>query len=85
MGDVAAKYPEDHEAKIFYALALAVAADPGVPSLETLRGVIASVGVTRLTLSRVSMAIGANQAGGWASTYIRTSGVYSQRKARQPG
>jgi tetratricopeptide (TPR) repeat protein len=29
MGDVAAKYPEDHEAKIFYALALAVAADPG--------------------------------------------------------
>ena len=27
--DVAAKYPEDHEAKIFYALALAVAADPG--------------------------------------------------------
>jgi hypothetical protein len=28
MGDVAAKYPEDHEAKIFYALALAVAADP---------------------------------------------------------
>ncbi len=29
MADVAAKYPEDHEAKIFYALALAVAADPG--------------------------------------------------------
>jgi hypothetical protein len=29
MEDVAAKYPEDHEAKIFYALALAVAADPG--------------------------------------------------------
>jgi hypothetical protein len=29
MGDLAAKYPEDHEAKIFYALALAVAADPG--------------------------------------------------------
>jgi hypothetical protein len=29
MRDVAAKYPEDHEAKIFYALALAVAADPG--------------------------------------------------------
>jgi hypothetical protein len=29
MGDVAAKYPEDHEAKIFYGLALAVAADPG--------------------------------------------------------
>jgi hypothetical protein len=29
MGDVSAKYPEDHEAKIFYALALAVAADPG--------------------------------------------------------
>ena len=28
MGDVAAKYPEDHEAQIFYALALAVAADP---------------------------------------------------------
>jgi hypothetical protein len=28
MGAVAAKYPEDHEAKIFYALALAVAADP---------------------------------------------------------
>ena len=28
MGDVAAKYPEDHEARIFYALALAVAADP---------------------------------------------------------
>jgi hypothetical protein len=28
MGDLAAKYPEDHEAKIFYALALAVAADP---------------------------------------------------------
>ena len=29
MRDVAAKYPEDHEAEIFYALALAVAADPG--------------------------------------------------------
>lgn len=29
MGDVAEKYPEDHEAQIFYALALAVAADPG--------------------------------------------------------
>ena len=29
MGDVAAKYPEDQEAQIFYALALAVAADPG--------------------------------------------------------
>ena len=29
MGDVAAQYPEDQEAKIFYALALAVAADPG--------------------------------------------------------
>ncbi len=29
MTDVAAKYPDDHEAKIFYALALAVAADPG--------------------------------------------------------
>jgi tetratricopeptide (TPR) repeat protein len=29
MRDVAAKYPEDHEAKIFCALALAVAADPG--------------------------------------------------------
>jgi hypothetical protein len=29
MGDVAAKYPEDNEAMIFYALALAVAADPG--------------------------------------------------------
>jgi tetratricopeptide (TPR) repeat protein len=28
MQDVAAKYPEDHEANIFYALALAVAADP---------------------------------------------------------
>ena len=28
MGDVAAKYPEDHEAQIFYALALAVADDP---------------------------------------------------------
>ena len=28
MGNVAAKYPEDHEAQIFYALALAVAADP---------------------------------------------------------
>ena len=28
MGDVAAEYPEDHEARIFYALALAVAADP---------------------------------------------------------
>jgi hypothetical protein len=29
MQDVAAKYPEDREAQIFYALALAVAADPG--------------------------------------------------------
>jgi hypothetical protein len=29
MGDLAAKYPEDHEAQIFYALALAVGADPG--------------------------------------------------------
>jgi hypothetical protein len=29
MEDVAAKYPKDHEATIFYALALAVAADPG--------------------------------------------------------
>ena len=29
MREVAAKYPEDHEAQIFYALALAVAADPG--------------------------------------------------------
>jgi len=29
MGNVAAKYPEDHEAQIFYALALAVAEDPG--------------------------------------------------------
>ena len=29
MRDVAAKYPEDHEAQIFYALALAVAEDPG--------------------------------------------------------
>lgn len=29
MGDVAAKYPEDQEAQIFYALALAVAEDPG--------------------------------------------------------
>ncbi len=29
MEDVAAKYPENHEAAIFYALALAVAADPG--------------------------------------------------------
>jgi hypothetical protein len=29
MGDVAAQYPKDHEAQIFYALALAVAADPG--------------------------------------------------------
>jgi hypothetical protein len=29
MRDLAAKYPEDHEATIFYALALAVAADPG--------------------------------------------------------
>ena len=28
MGDIAAKYPEDHEAQIFYALALAVAEDP---------------------------------------------------------
>jgi hypothetical protein len=29
MADVAAKYPQDHEAQIFYALALAVAEDPG--------------------------------------------------------
>jgi hypothetical protein len=29
MGEVAAKYPDDHEAQIFYALALAVAADLG--------------------------------------------------------
>jgi hypothetical protein len=29
MGEVAAKYPEDHEAQIFYALALVVAEDPG--------------------------------------------------------
>ncbi len=29
MRDMAAKYPEDHEASIFYALALAVTADPG--------------------------------------------------------
>jgi hypothetical protein len=29
MGSLAAKYPEDHEAQIFYALALAVAEDPG--------------------------------------------------------
>jgi hypothetical protein len=29
MGEVAAKYPQDHEAPIFYALALAVAEDPG--------------------------------------------------------
>lgn len=29
MGDVAAKYPIDHEAQIFYALALAAAEDPG--------------------------------------------------------
>ena len=29
MQDVAAKYPNDHEAQIFYALALAAAADPG--------------------------------------------------------
>jgi hypothetical protein len=29
LGDIAAKYPEDHEAQIFYALALAVAEDPG--------------------------------------------------------
>jgi len=29
MADVAAKYPQDHEAQIFYALALAVTADPG--------------------------------------------------------
>ncbi|MGH8137829.1 MAG: hypothetical protein ACREVV_06490 [Steroidobacteraceae bacterium] len=29
MGDIASKYPEDHEAQIFYALALAVAEDPG--------------------------------------------------------
>jgi len=29
MGEVAAKYPDDHEAQIFYALALVVAEDPG--------------------------------------------------------
>jgi hypothetical protein len=29
IGNVAAKYPEDHEAQIFYALALAVSEDPG--------------------------------------------------------
>src|SRR5258706_4616868 len=29
MGDAAAQYPEDHEAQIFYALALAAAEDPG--------------------------------------------------------
>ena len=29
MADVAAKYPDDHEAQIFYALALVVAEDPG--------------------------------------------------------
>jgi hypothetical protein len=29
MGEVANKYPQDHEAQIFYALALAVAEDPG--------------------------------------------------------
>jgi hypothetical protein len=29
MADVATKYPDDHEAQIFYALALAVAANPG--------------------------------------------------------
>jgi tetratricopeptide (TPR) repeat protein len=29
MGNVAAKYPQDHEAQIFYALALVVAEDPG--------------------------------------------------------
>ncbi len=29
MQEVAAKYPQDHEATIFYALALAIAADPG--------------------------------------------------------
>jgi hypothetical protein len=29
MGELAAKYPQDHEAQIFYALALAVAEDPG--------------------------------------------------------
>ena len=29
MGNVASKYPQDHEAQIFYALALAVAEDPG--------------------------------------------------------
>jgi hypothetical protein len=29
MGNVASRYPEDHEAQIFYALALAVAEDPG--------------------------------------------------------
>jgi hypothetical protein len=29
MGEVAVKYPEDHEAQIFYALALVVAEDPG--------------------------------------------------------
>src|SRR5450631_3066526 len=28
LGEVAAKYPEDHEAKIFYALAIAAAEDP---------------------------------------------------------
>ena len=28
MGEVAAKYPEDHEAQIFYALALAASEDP---------------------------------------------------------
>ncbi len=34
MGNVAAKYPEDHEAQIFYALALAVAEDPGDKTYE---------------------------------------------------
>jgi hypothetical protein len=29
MGEIAAKYPEDHEAQIFYALSLLVAEDPG--------------------------------------------------------
>jgi hypothetical protein len=29
MGDIAARYPQDHEAQIFYALALAAAEDPG--------------------------------------------------------
>ncbi len=34
MGNVAARYPEDHEAQIFYALALAVAEDPGDKTYE---------------------------------------------------